>query len=308
MNYCDLHCDTPLELYLNGLGFRKNGLNVSAEYIEKFDRYVQLAAYCVPQSVNNDDGFAECLEVIKYFKTLAKNSGYAVCEDGYSLESAVESGIPSFILTAEDARILNGDISRLDTLYDSGVRVLTLLWGGETCIGGSHESGAGLTPFGRRVAERCAELGIITDISHASEASAEDMLEIAEKHKAPIIASHSCSAEVRAHSRNLSDRLLKRLADAGGIVGINTYPPHLAGSSASTEDIIKHVTHYGSQVGERRVAIGADFDGMGILTEGVTNLGCIPALRDNMTSCGIPDEVCNCIFFDNAYNFLKKNL
>lgn len=308
MNYCDLHCDTPLELYLNDLSFRENSLNISAEKIEKFDNYVQLAAYCAPQNVSNDDGFEECLKVIKYFKALAKENAYAVCEDRYSLESAVEKGIPAFIITVEDARILNGELTRLDTLYSMGVRVLTLLWGGETCIGGSHESAMGLTPFGYKVAEYCAKLGIITDISHASEASATDMLNVAEKYASPIIASHSCSAEIHKHSRNLSDKLLRRLVSAGGIVGANTFPPHLAGNSASTDDIIKHITHYINTVGERHVAIGADFDGMGTFTEGVTDLGSIPSLRDKMLHHGFSDESCENIFFTNAYDFLIRNL
>lgn len=99
-----------------------------------------------------------------------------------------------------------GSLSRLAALYRAGIRVLTLLWGGNTCIGGSHDTDSGLTPFGRAVVRKCHQIGIIPDISHASVASAEEIIEISLSTGKPCIASHSDSYHVFPHTRNLSDR------------------------------------------------------------------------------------------------------
>lgn len=65
-------------------------------------------------------------------------------------------------------------------LYDLGVRVMTLLWGGDTSIGGSHDTENGLTDFGKAAVEEMAKVGIIPDISHASFKSADDIMDICE--------------------------------------------------------------------------------------------------------------------------------
>ncbi len=308
MNYADLHCDTPLEMFDRGESLASGSLNVTLDNLTFCKKYLQLAAYCPNEDIGDDEGYEKFFRVRDNFLNECTKVGASVVKSAGELKSSVDAGKPTFILTLEDGRVLSGSLSRLERLYEAGVRVLTPLWGGETCIGGSHQSTAGLTKFGRDVAELCGELGIITDVSHASEKSAEELLEIANLHGRPVIASHSCSATLNPHSRNLSDRLLREVSNSGGIVGVNLYPPHLTGGKATLGDAIRHIKHYVSIAGVDRVALGCDFDGMGIFCEDGSDVSCIERLYSLMAEDGFSEEALEKIFFSNVYNFFTINL
>ncbi len=308
MNYADLHCDTPLELYDKGENLSSGALNVSLSKLAGVRKYLQLAAYCPNEGLSDDEGYEKFFRVRENFLRECEVAGASVVKGGTAVKSSVESGVPTFILTLEDARVLAGSSERLTRLYEAGVRVLTPLWGGETCIGGSHQSEAGLTQFGKDVLHLCGELGIITDVSHASRRSAEEILEIAAVHSRPVIASHSCSMVLNDHSRNLSDELLIKIAQCGGIVGVNLYPPHLTGGTATLADAVRHVKHYVSVVGDDHVALGCDFDGMGIFPEDGRDVTSIARLRDLLTDSGLSEVAVEKILFTNAYRFITENI
>ena len=89
------------------------------------------------------------------------------------LEKNQQSGKLSSLLTIEDAGLLEGKPERLQILYDRGVRLMTLLWNYENCIGFPQsrdevEHRKGLKPFGVEVVERMNDIGMIVDVSHLS--------------------------------------------------------------------------------------------------------------------------------------------
>jgi len=155
-------------------------------------------------------------------------------------------------LTAADVRRIHGEgrrvaligiengfsigrhVSLLDVHYAAGARYLGLVHNGHNDIGDSAvpnlrlgDSGAehgGLSEFGRAVVQRANELGIMVDISHASEATAMDAIEASE---APVIASHSAVKGAFAHARNLSDEALLALRDNGGVAQIVAFDAYL---------------------------------------------------------------------------------
>ena len=306
MNYCDLHCDTPLEVYLRGTSLHDAGLNVSAQKFGKFQKYVQLAAFCPPEGVSDEDGFRLFKRVMENFKKEVLNICGTVCTAD-ELASSVKSGIPAFVLTAEDARILCGDINRLYTLRETGVRVLTPLWGGVTCIGGSHTSDEGLTPFGRDVVKECFQTGIIPDVSHASRKSAYEIIDLAITFKKTVIASHSCAFSVNSHTRNLTDEEFLGIAQSGGIVGVNLYPPHLKGHEADVSDVLENIRHFINLSDVSRVALGCDFDGMNVFAKGGEDVGCIPRLAELLTAA-FGKEAAEKILFTNAYELLTEHI
>ncbi len=308
VNYTDLHCDTPYELFARVEKLRKASTDVDLEKLSIFERYAQLAAYCAPEGIGNDEAYALFFKVISYFKSEVLANDCRICKSSHDLCSAVSDGRRAFVLTLEDARITDGNISRLDTIYNEGVRVITPLWGGLTCIGGSHESTEGLTEFGKELLSRSFELGMIADISHASECSANDILDIAEGSGGHVMASHSCAHSINPHSRNLRDPQLSRLAELGGIVGVNLYPPHLTGNTASLSDAVHHILHFVNIAGEDAVSLGCDFDGMGIYTDGGENVSSIPSLHREMRSSGMSSSLCEKVLFQNAYDFLTRSL
>lgn len=304
MNYADLHCDTPYELFIRGEKLIKASTDVDLTKLSFADKYLQLAAFCAPSDKTDGEAYRMFFEVADRFKNELAENGLLLCTDSNNVRESNRA----FVLTAEDARILESDLSRIDKLYDEGVRVITPLWGGETCIGGSHEVCSGLTSFGKDAVRRCAELGMILDISHASEASADDILDICENIGAPAMASHSCSYTVYPHSRNLRDRHAKRIADLGGVIGVNLYPPHLTGKSATLSDAVHHITHFVSVAGEATVALGCDFDGIGSYPEDGKDVSCLPSLFRMMSQSGISSSIAEKILYKNAYDFLMRSI
>jgi membrane dipeptidase len=133
-----------------------------------------------------------------------------------------------------------------------------------------RSSGGGLTPFGKKVVEEMNSLGMLVDVSHISEKGFWDVLELT---RSPIIASHSNAQSICSHVRNLTDEQIKAIGKNGGVMGINFYPAFLNDSKkASVTDIVNHIEHMASLVGCDYIGIGADFDGVEALPEGINGL------------------------------------
>ncbi len=303
MNYCDLHCDTPLALYQKGERLCKNSCNVSLEKASVFERYVQLAAYCPAFALSDSDAETESFKVYECFKEEISVNGCVLCKNGDDLKSAKT---PAFILTLEDARLVSS-VKTADRLFEEGVRIVTPLWGGESIIGGSHESDKGLSERGIDIVSYCVSLGMIPDISHASPRSADDIFNICAKYSRPAIASHSCSYELNPHTRNLRESQAKTVKALGGIIGANLYPYHLKGETATVQDVINHISHFAVTVGINGVCLGCDFDGIDKFTENLRDISDIPQLKTELGQRFSLEE-CEKICFSNAYNFLLRNL
>ena len=304
MDLFDLHCDTPLELLRGDNDFSSGGLHITGEKLSQVARYGQLAAFCVPQDMSDGDGFRYFFKVAEYFRRAAGECGFDLFPDG-------EIGKKQFILTVEDLRIIGDDTTRIESLYRAGVRLVTPLWGGETRIGGSHESDGGLTDFGREAVREAIRLGMVPDVSHASPRSADDILDLAAEAGVPAIASHSNSREICDHTRNLTDGQLKAIAASGGIVGVSLYPPHLVADPSkgcTSEDVCRHIMHYIDVIGEDRVCLGCDFDGIGTTPSDLPDVSAMPRLRDALLGHGFGENTVQKIFYENAAGFFTSRL
>ena len=141
--------------------------------------------------------------------------------------------ILSCMIGVEGGHVIENDLSKLDALYDRGMRYLSLTWNNSTNWATSAkdetEKGdslmfSGLTNFGQQVVRRCNDLGVMIDISHAGEQTFWDVLEISTK---PIIASHSSVYTLCPHFRNLKDEQLLALEKNNGVVFVNFYPAYI---------------------------------------------------------------------------------
>lgn len=142
--------------------------------------------------------------------------------------------------------------------------------------GGCRGSGGGLTPLGREAVHILESAGVLIDLSHASERTFWDVLELAQ---APPVVSHACCAALCPHPRNLSDGQMTALAQAGGVLGITFYPPFLTGrDDASLADVARHTEYAVSVMGAEHVGIGSDFDGCELLPGGISGAQDVPAL------------------------------
>jgi Zn-dependent dipeptidase, microsomal dipeptidase homolog len=308
----DLHCDTFEVLFNTNTELMTNNFSVSIDKAAAYEAYIQVAAIWSDSRFTDEECWDRFLSVTEYTSAqIDKYSGAAMlCGSFEGTESAENQRKSAFILAIEDARLLCGDITRLDTIYNRGVRFLTMMWGGETIIGGSFNAdGIGLAEFGDAAVRRCFELGIIPDISHASRKTADDILNLAKLCNKPVVATHSNAFAVRDHARNLTDDEFKKLMSVGGIAGISFCDIHLSATDeCTTATVIAHIRHYFELGGENHVALGCDFDGINRAPDHVGDISKLQKLADDMAESGFTDEQIDKVFYRNVRNFIKNNL
>lgn len=312
-NYFDLHCDTPYRMYKENQAFDRNELHVSLDKVAGIDHYAQLAAYCPSRRISDEEAFAEYLAVTERFNAELDrlSDRVSLCTGFTELELAEKSNKTAVFHMVEDARLVGEYPERLELLYAKGCRFLTLVWGGLSCIGGAHDTDEGFTDFGRSVANRCFDLGIVPDVSHSSERLVDELSEIALGRKKPFIASHSDSYEVYGHSRNLRDRHLDTIIKLGGLVGVSMCVSHLkdrsVGARAGIDDAVRHIEHYLERGAGDCLCFGCDFDGTD-LPDGIESIADIHKIPDRLAQLNYPDELIGKICYTNARDFIWRNL
>ncbi len=137
----------------------------------------------------------------------------------------------------ENAYPLGEDLSLLDTFYDLGVRMIGPVHSRNNQFADSSTdvSGTpfgGLSPLGESLIRRANEIGMIIDGSHAHDKALEQMIELS---ATPIVLSHSGAKALFSHPRNVDDRLLKKLADRGGVIQMNALGAYMKTLSSVSE-------------------------------------------------------------------------
>lgn len=308
MKLVDLHCDTALALYHRRESLQSAPFHVSLEKAAYLDKYIQLAAFFTPPKLSDEEGWAHFLAVRDYFLRECDKNSVPVIENRRDLAAFDRSDAKTaFILTVEDGRILSGQRERVKALYDMGIRVVTPLWGGHTSMGGSHDTPFGLSDFGKEAVGEMLSLGIVPDISHASFASADDILDRCEAAKQAPIATHMNAYDLCAHSRNLTEDRLTRLVKLGGVVGVSFCPPHLTEETPCTADhVTKHFLYYQKHA-PGHLCFGSDFDGTD-LPANVADLTAVPMLYQKMREQGLSEKDLGSITWNTPYAYLEKNL
>jgi membrane dipeptidase len=140
---------------------------------------------------------------------------------------AKREGKVGVLMGIEGGHAIENSLSALREFYRLGVRYMTLThnntneWADACCDEAKHN---GLSDFGKEVVREMNRLGMFIDISHVSDKTMSDALDVS---KAPVIASHSSARVFSNHKRNIPDELLKRIAQNGGVVMVNFYPAFL---------------------------------------------------------------------------------
>jgi len=143
-------------------------------------------------------------------------------------------GLFSIFIGMENGSPIQKSLPLLKVFHRLGVSYITLTHNGDNEIADSAAQGKrwhGLSPFGREVVAEMNRLGMIIDVAHASDETFYDVLEYS---RAPIVSTHSCCRALAHHRRNMSDEMLRALADNGGVIQINFYPVFLSDSFAKT--------------------------------------------------------------------------
>jgi membrane dipeptidase len=170
-----------------------------------------------------------------------------------------DAGKVGVLLAFEGAEPLGFDLAALRFFYAAGLRMMSLTWSRRNAFGdGAWEnvSRGGLTRLGREAVAEMNRLGIVVDVSHASDRTAWDLLEVA---RGPVIASHSNARALREHPRNLPDDLLQAIGQTGGVIGVTAVPGFISSEPATMAAWVDHLEHVVELAGVDHVGIGADF-------------------------------------------------
>ncbi len=216
-------------------------------------------------------------------------------------------GIKSVVKGIENAYAVGLDIDNVDRFRSRGVAYMTLCHNGDNDVCDSHKGNHehnGLSEFGRRVVERMNRVGMMVDLSHASEKSFWDALECSSK---PIICSHSSSRALCDHTRNLTDDQMRALASAGGVAQVCMYSGFLKkGGNATVLDAVRHIMHMIDVMGVEHVGIGSDFDGGGGLP-GLEDASWFISLTERLIAEGLTDEQLSLVWGRNFLNVWRVN-
>lgn len=274
-SYVDMHCDTLLQTLHkdSSLLYENNGMQ-SLKLMQEAKQMCQFFAVffpprqkdCVPPMPPDDEFFRILRDNLH--KEVAKHSDFIAMAHNYEeIMSNWSKGLSSAVLTIEDGRLVEGSMEKLYALYEQGVRAIALTWNFANCFGYPNSKDVdtmnkGLTDFGKEAIEEMNRLGILIDVSHLSDGGFYDVAKFSKK---PFIASHSNCRALTPHQRNLTDDMIKVLAEHGGVSGINFCPEFVGDSTdrvSRVEDLAVHVLHFIKAGGEDCVGIGTDFDGV----------------------------------------------
>ncbi|MBX7245764.1 MAG: dipeptidase [Candidatus Sumerlaeaceae bacterium] len=243
----------------------------------------------------------------------------AHCRTAREVRAACGAGRIASLLAVEGGVALNEDLSLIAKYREAGVRYLTLTWQGNlSWVGSSHlndgESPMGLTEFGADVVREMNRTGLVVDLSHVSDEAFYDVLRVSER---PVLVTHSNSRTLSNHSRNLTDDMLRALADNDGMAGINLYSgflePKGRGSShpeavpVTIDTVLDHIDHMVQVAGINHVGLGTDWEGMKSPAQGLESADRMPALISGLRGRGYSEGDINKIAAENLLRVLEAN-
>jgi membrane dipeptidase len=269
----------------------------------------------------------------------------ALCTSAAEVEAAMKAGRVASLMGMEGGGSIGGSLAVLRQMYALGARYMTLThfrtlaWADAATDAPKHD---GLTPFGVDVVREMQRIGMLVDLSHVSDATMRDALDVA---KAPVIFSHSGARAVADHPRNVPDEVLDRLKINGGIVMLVTLPSYVSNAvrdrglrriaekarldelyvndpprakaaldswdqanpapRATLAQLADHIDHIAKRAGVDHVGLGGDFDGMATTTEGMDDVAGYPALFAELARRGYSQGDLRKIASGNMLRVLK---
>lgn len=318
----DMHCDTISEILAarrrgEACSLRSNRLHVDVEKLKRAGCLVQNFAMFLDLK-ETEQPWETCLQMIRlYREEIAANREEIAEMLSYNdLKKNREHGRISALLTVEEGEAAMGSLERLRLLYEQGVRMITLTWNYNNSVGhpnaclpdgtrlayGIPNTEYGLTEFGVDFVQEMERLGMLVDVSHLSDAGFYDVLRVTRQ---PFVASHSNARSVCPHVRNMTDDMIKKLAERGGVMGINFCPFFLDKAQNGTQavgtmdQIVAQIRYIQNLAGEDCIGIGSDFDGIPPHSE-IRDAAELPRLADRLKREGFSETAIDKLFYKNV--------
>ena len=328
MRFFDAHCDTIIGIVEDGLDFQTGpGLHVTLPDLRTAGVCAQVFACFVLEARSPGRAREHAVELIDAVHGLCAahpSELRLALTPGEVATAFAGQGPIAAVLSLEGADPLEGDVDALRHFHASGVRLLTLAWDDTVFCGAAFGSDAGLSRQGEELVALCEELGVMVDISHASDTAFWDVCRVATR---PFVASHSDCRALCDVRRNLSDDMIRALAERGGVAGINLAAGFLSQKFADAEKessatflaamhsgersfdeahkeearaaqrlpkpplevIAAHVNHFVRVGGEDCVGLGGDLDGIGSMPAGIEGVADYPKIAELLLRSGLTE-------------------
>jgi len=331
--FFDAHCDTVMKVLDDGADFLQadDAKHISFPGMVEADVRAQVFACFVLSAHHPERERERACEMIDAVREMAAatEGRLAVATTASALQAAFDGGPRAAILALEGADPLGDRADAVRDFYARGVRSLILAWQDNAFSGTAFGSNTPLTSQGRRLLGLCEELGIVVDVSHLSDAAFAEVVHLS---KRPFVATHSDCRALSPSLRNLTDDMIRTLADQGGVMGINFSPTFLDPAFAAAVEplraaatrpgvtdeekrtlfermltiprpplgrVVEHILHAIDVGGEDCVGFGGDLDGIAQTPaeiDTVADYRCFPAiLRD----AGLSERQIEKVCFDN---------
>ena len=299
MNYFDLHCDTLTACYQQKTSLLQNDGQLDLQRgIEVCEKWVQTFAVFVPDELRGEEAWNYYRAVYAYFHQQIDDARGLL-----TLKGSPSAGKCRALLSIEGGAVLGGKLSRIEQLAEDGVSIFGITWNGANELSGGIATGGGLTPLGREAVLELERVSILPDISHLSVEGVEDVLSLT---KGPVLATHSNAKALCAHRRNLSDVQIRQIAAAGGLIGVNFYPPFVEEDAEDypLNTLCRHIEHLAAVGSPSIVAIGSDFDGAE-MPSAVKSIKGLANLYSFMVKY-FGEDFTNQVFYENAARFFNQ--
>jgi membrane dipeptidase len=301
----DLHVDLPYRLNYGQRSLGEGTGQYRSAHLERAGVIGVVLPLYIPREVSPTGPRLEDLESSyrRVVEAIPRTPPYALpgC--------ATERGRVQTWLSMEGAGPLAAEPERVADWVRRGVWLFGLVhtYDNElaTSSGSPGPHRVGLTAAGREVVRRVFEAGATVDVSHASDRATTEILDLAGALSGVVVASHSNARKVADHPRNLTDDQARRIAQTGGVVGVNFHARFLTGRARATlDDVLRQIRHLVAVAGVEHVAIGSDFEGGIRPPTPLADIRGFRTLADALLTEGMSAEDVAKIFHGNALRVL----
>ena len=275
-----------------GMGVRSSMGHVDVPRLLEGGVTCQVFAVSGERSRTPSHSLRTALEMIdRFFRECDANRGAVVPVTTHGeIVQAKRAGKVAAMLSIEGADVLEGSVDVLRVFHRLGVRMVGLVHSirNELADGvADRRTGGGLSELGAQAVGELNRLGMIVDVSHLNDEGFWDVLELS---RDPVIASHSNARAVCDHPRNMTDDMIRALAEKGGVMGMNFAPGFVHPSRATLGGVVDHIDHVVELVGPGHVGLGSDFDGIPSTPVGLEDVTRIPAITEELVRRGYGED------------------
>jgi len=304
MRKIDLHCDTISRLLDTGEGLYQNNGHFDLERAQQAGIVMQFfSLFLYP----NDQGTAlkgVLKQIDRFYEEIQQHAHLVyplLSMDDYQLDGQRIAAL----LHLEGGECLGTELEYLRIMYRLGLRSVGLTWNSRNLLADGVKEGSndgGLSQAGRMMVREMRKLGMLLDLSHLAPCG---FYQAIDEYQGPVLVTHANARRICDHPRNLDDSQLKRLADCGGVIGLNQVSDFVrTDKKPELKDFMDHIDYVASLIGVEHVALGSDFDGADqVVLAGVDHYF---QLENNLFQKGFNRQEMEMIFSNNAERVIRQ--